>query len=168
MQLNKSSESKQFRSKLICVLMFFAIAHVGMGWFLGQFGAGLRINNTNSMPQTLFMSFKRKPQEPLKRGDFVCFKHPLSPQRLTKMVVGLPGDRIDLKDQHVFVNDQDYGAYFLVSPRSGKELNPIQVEQIPDGFVYVHAPHPESFDSRYAEFGLVKIDDIEEVLWPLF
>jgi len=41
-----------------------------------------------------------------KRGDIVVFFSPADGQRLVKRVVGLPGDRIGLRDNRLFVNDE--------------------------------------------------------------
>ena len=51
---------------------------------------------------------------------------------------------------------------------SGKSYSPIQSGTIPEGYVYVCGSHPDSFDSRYAEFGLIRVENIREKLWPLF
>jgi signal peptidase I len=40
-----------------------------------------------------------------KRGDIVVFYSPYDGTRLVKRVVGLPGDRIEMKDEHLFVNN---------------------------------------------------------------
>src|SRR5258707_4743278 len=39
-----------------------------------------------------------------KRGDVVVFYSPADEVRLVKRVIGLPGDRIELKNNEVFVN----------------------------------------------------------------
>ena len=40
-----------------------------------------------------------------KRGDIVVFYSPLDGKRLVKRVVGLPGDRIELRNNRLLVND---------------------------------------------------------------
>lgn len=39
-----------------------------------------------------------------RRGDIVVFMHPKSGQRMIKRLVGLPGDRIAIRDGEVFIN----------------------------------------------------------------
>jgi signal peptidase I len=46
------------------------------------------------------------PYRPLKRGDIVVFHYPVDPsQHFVKRVVGLPGDRIRLRNKTVLLND---------------------------------------------------------------
>lgn len=41
------------------------------------------------------------------RGDVVVFKHPTQGREFVKRVVGLPGDKIQLKDSVVFINGEE-------------------------------------------------------------
>jgi signal peptidase I len=47
-----------------------------------------------------------------KRGDVVVFFSPADEIRLVKRVVGLPGDTVELRDNHLFINGEEanYGA----------------------------------------------------------
>lgn len=98
---------------------------------------------------------------------YASISHSLSCRDLFKQIVGLPGDQIAINHDRVFINGCDYGYIHPKSP-SGLLLSPISEGIIPEGFVFVHATHPESFDSRYSEFGLVDIVQIKERLWPVF
>lgn len=42
----------------------------------------------------------------------------------------------------------------------GKPLTPISAASVPEGYVFVAGDNPNSFDSRYEEFGLVPIEKI--------
>lgn len=126
---------------------------------------GLCINSSPSLPHHLFRS---KPlQKNLSKGVFVKFSHPASAIPLVKQIAGLPGDEVRILNQCVYVNDIPSGELKTHS-KSGKEFSPTPEGEIPAGQCFVSSPHPDSFDSRYAEFGLVQIDDLEEELCPIF
>lgn len=128
-------------------------------------GYGIRLNKSNSLPQSIFISAPI--QLPLVKGQIVSFEHPHLQATLGKILIGFPGDVIAIRDQKVFVNELEIGIYKTVSS-SGKLYNPISYTTIPTGYFFVYTPHIESFDSRYSEFGLVNESWIKEVLWPLF
>src|ERR1700720_4931603 len=45
------------------------------------------------------------PYRPLERGDIIVFKYPFADhQHFVKRVIGLPGDRLKLVDQRVYIN----------------------------------------------------------------
>ena len=48
----------------------------------------------------------------------------------------------------------------LEKTSDGKPLTPISATSVPEGYVFVAGDHPNSFDSRYEEFGLVPIEKI--------
>src|SRR5713101_1175145 len=48
---------------------------------------------------------KLLPYRPLERGDIIVFKYPFADhQHFVKRVIGLPGDRLKVKDKQVFIN----------------------------------------------------------------
>ena len=64
------------------------------------------------------------PYDPIKHGDIVVFRYPLSPElHFVKRVIGLPGDRVKLVDRQVFVNGervhQENYARFSMFDRNG-------------------------------------------------
>lgn len=75
-----------------------------------------------------------------------------------KFVVGVPGDRIEVVGQQVVLQTRrgrlDVGRCKPAS-RNGVPLEPIKPQVIPEGYVYVWAPHVDALDSRYAVMGLV-------------
>lgn len=121
---------------------------------------GIRINGSESLPQRVFLSRIRKNAP--ERGDIVSFKHPLEEKIVAKEIAGLPGDEIRIEKGRVFVNDLDIGDVIT------DKMHPIAEGVIGEGFLFARGKHERSFDSRYAEFGLVPIACIREVLWPIF
>jgi conjugal transfer pilin signal peptidase TrbI len=126
----------------------------------------IRWNLSHSLPGRMFIgtTWDFTP----KRGDIVSFDHPMFPAPIAKVVVGVAGDSVDILRGHAIVNGSDLGIILDKSPRSGKPLRSIQPCVIPEGYVYVWAPHPESFDSRYQDIGLIHISRIKELLWCVF
>lgn len=63
------------------------------------------------------------PYDPIKRGDIVVFHYPLDPsQHYVKRVIGLPGDRILLRDKTVFVNDVPLEESYAVHVNGDRDL----------------------------------------------
>jgi len=48
-----------------------------------------------------------------KRGDIVVFHSPADGKRLVKRVVGIPGDRIAMRNNRLFINDEELKYEFL-------------------------------------------------------
>jgi signal peptidase I len=61
------------------------------------------------------------PYRPLQRGDIIVFKYPYADhQHFVKRVIGLPGDRLKLVDQQVFVNGKPLNEPYVVhDPSAG-------------------------------------------------
>lgn len=61
------------------------------------------------------------PQRPIRRGDVIVFKYPEEPERdFIKRVIGLPGDRLELRRKVVYINGQpiDEPYAHLIEPPS--------------------------------------------------
>jgi signal peptidase I len=61
------------------------------------------------------------PPPSIRRGDLLVFHYPPQPSRLlVKRVIGLPGDRLHLREGHVFLNDaplqEPYALYTAARP----------------------------------------------------
>lgn len=74
---------------------------------VNKFSYGLRLPVTNTLILDL-----GKPE----RGDVMVFKYPQDPSKnYIKRVVGLPGDRIDLRGNHVYINGEQVPQRLLGS-----------------------------------------------------
>ena len=76
------------------------------------------------------------------------------PQMFGKIVYGMPGDVVAHEGAAVTINGAPIGR---IKPRTktGEPLTPGAVGAIPAGCYYAGSPHPDGFDSRYAEIGFV-------------
>ncbi|PJD94536.1 MAG: signal peptidase I [Parachlamydia sp.] len=145
-------------------LCFFCMVLM-MGWIVHFAGYGIRINRSHSLPYSLFWASK---VEDITRNMLVLMHHPKNPSiSIVKIVAGLPGDPIEVRNGNVFVNHLYTGKVIPIS-KSGQVYTPISAGVIPEGYVFVFGSDPESFDSKYEEFGLVDMNWIEERLWVIF
>ena len=86
--------------------------------------------------------------EPIERGDVVVFWYPLDHSKsFIKRVIGLPGETIELRASHLYVNGKELvESYVPPSYLDGSNYGPVQ---IPDGNYFVMGDHRDSSnDSR--------------------
>ncbi len=107
------------------------------------------INRTPSLPYKAFFCVKGLT---LQKGDLVGIRGHRPPghqtkyfkdTHFTKRLLGLPGDQVP-------------SLPLKQSTKNNKPLHPLKAQTVPKGYVFVATNHPDSFDSRYQEFGLVK------------
>ena len=91
--------------------------------------------------------------------------HP-QPLSYVKRLAGVSGERITTDHSNLYVNGRLIGP-LRTHTRGGQPLTPLKAQVIPSGYVFVSADHPHSFDSRYAEFGLVKLEHIQGKTWGI-
>lgn len=83
-----------------------------------------------------------------------------------KTVLGTPGMVVLASDGGVWVGGE-YVGRAKKNALDGRLLKPIKPGTIPPGHYYLHADHPDSHDSRYAEVGLVPRERILGFALPL-
>lgn len=75
------------------------------------------------------------PYRPVMRGDIIVFHHP-NPPLLVKRVIGLPGDRLRIRDGRVYINgvllDEPYAAYEPAPPNSFRDNFPAKMYTDPE------------------------------------
>lgn len=144
------------------------------------------INQTPSLSYRAFICIKGLAPE---RGDFVSISdHPtkyFEEIHYTKRLMGFPGDKIEIHGNQMYINhkcvdntsvnkscthspDPSLIGSLRKATQDGRALHPFKNTVIPEGYVFVSADHPRSFDSRYEEFGLVKQEHIAGKCFGLF
>jgi signal peptidase I len=86
--------------------------------------------------------------EPIERGDVVVFWYPLDRSKsFIKRVVGLPGESIEIRDGHLYVNDEELpDQYVPAGYLDGSNYGP---RRIPQDDYFVMGDHRDSSnDSR--------------------
>jgi conjugal transfer pilin signal peptidase TrbI len=79
----------------------------------------------------------------------------------------MPGDVVTVADRTVYVNGEAVGQA-KTHAYDGHALAPIAPVVIPPGHYYVQGVGPHSFDSRYAESGLVRSEQVVAIVMPIF
>lgn len=120
----------------------------------------LAYNESASLPGTLFLVRTAElPSCGPKDGEHVQFQMREDARwyqgdRLLKVAKGCPGDSVRIVGRRIYINDWLAGEA-VEALNDGTPMAMIRAGVIPEGHYYMWASHPSSFDSRYAEFGLI-------------
>lgn len=136
---------------------------LALGWAAFSSQYRLALNVTDSLSGHLYL-IKLKDSSPYPRGTLIAFRWAADapiPKGTTviKEVAGIAGDRITHKKSQVFINDKTVSVMKNRS-KSDRPLAPGPTGIIPENHYYVHAPHPDSLDSRYDKCGLIHATQI--------
>ncbi|MCX6705664.1 MAG: signal peptidase I [Candidatus Woesebacteria bacterium] len=109
-------------------------------------------------------------KNPPKRGDVVVFTPPVSSDDYIKRVVGLPGDNVSIKENHVYINNKLLKEDYLTSEvltQGGSFLAGGQTYKVPDAEFFVMGDNrSHSYDSR--SFGSIKKKVISGRAWIIY
>ena len=107
----------------------------------------------------------------MKRFDIIAFEYD-DTKYLIKRVIGMPGDKVEYKNNHLYINGQLVKEEFISSQKTEDfSLTSLGYETIPnDKYLVLGDNRENSLDSR--EIGLVDEKDILRKLsikiWPIF
>jgi signal peptidase I len=96
-----------------------------------------------------------------RRGDVIVFIFPNDRSKdYIKRVIGLPGDKVEIRERKIYINDRliedPWGVYGTWGPSARDNYGP---KEIPPGFLLVLGDNRDnSEDSRY--WGFVPLDDV--------
>ncbi len=102
------------------------------------------------------------------RGDIVVIDDHLDRnQNIVKRIIALPGDRIAIQDNHVFINGDLLEEPYLNNSTEGSYVEAV----VPVGKFFVMGDNRScSLDSRYSEIGFVEYTRFKgkafSVVWP--
>lgn len=152
---------------MLAILFAFAV---------NRYGVALSVVNGTSMQPTLhdgdrllINRFKFLLDAPVV-GEVVTFKDPANDSRyLVKRVVGIPGDKIEIKNGVLYRNDQKVNESYIDSHIEDGNYGPVEVQK---GTVFVLGDNRHRYasrDSRYDSVGLVPFQlidgKVEFILW---
>lgn len=162
----KAASLKQFRRRflfsIIAVVLFILLVYA-----ISPF-AILGIRTTESVPGHLFLILKNKMPE---RDGYVAFTPPPNryhnKYRFIKFLGGIPGDQVAQESRNFYINGKFIG-YAKEKAMNGDFLELSGAGKIPEGKYFVRGTHPDSFDSRYKDIGLIDEKSIIGTAYRIF
>lgn len=103
----------------------------------------------------------------VKRNDIVSFSNSTS-KYLIKRVIGLPGDKVEFKNNELYINDRLFIEDYLSDESITHDFtfDTLGVSVVPEGSYFVLGDNrTNSQDSRDPKIGFVKKEDIVGRVW---
>lgn len=151
--------------QIIVVIMF---AYV-LVYFFGQTrtNIGQSMDTTLSGGDTVLLNELSYRLGGPKRNDIIAFKPngSTSSHSYIKRVVGLPGETIQIRDGMIYINDKIYLEKKDYTPMTEAGLAEEPIVLGTNEYFVLGDNRNNSEDSRFADVGLVKKDDIEGRVW---
>ena len=94
----------------------------------------------------------------IKKNDIVIIKK--KNKTIIKRIIGMPGDKLEIKDTYLYVNNSKYDNNKIID--SGNLKNTIKLNE--DEYFVLGDNRDNSIDSRYDEIGLIKKDEIKGIV----
>ena len=174
MEIGKANEDKDWGKELKEWIISISAA-ILLALIIRTFIVELYVVDGPSMKPTLqheerlvvnkFIYRVREPQ----KGEIVIFRYPRDPSRdFIKRVIATAGDTIEIKDGHVYVNDQLLREDYILE----KTRTEYPKVTIPEGRIFVMGDNRNnSEDSRFSDVGFVPLDLVKGkasiIFWPI-
>lgn len=157
-----------FKYVLLVVFILFLIMYVvTLTQVIGPSMSPNFNNNDVVMLDKVTYRFKS-----IKRGDIISFSY-ADTKYLIKRVIGLPGEKIEIKDNTIYINDMILNEPYLSNAENYDfSLTDLGYEIIPDDYYFVLGDNREnSLDSRDPKVGLIHkknvIGKVRARIWPI-
>jgi len=148
MRISNAAKKRLVIASLVALISLLGVTSCQRHYIIG-------FNMTESLEGTVYLVF---------RGDvpttdqIIAFKSPETrfyPEMMfLKIVKGRSGDTLSWDDQTILINGESLGLAKTVS-KDGASMDKTPATTIGKGQFFTWTPHPDSFDSRYIDIGLV-------------
>ena len=171
---NKTEEKKgDMRKEVVSWVRMFVIV-IAVVFVLTQFviinvrvPSGSMENTIMTKDRLIGFRFSYWFDEP-QRGDIILFSYPVDEkQTYIKRVIGLPGETIQIIDGMIYINGSVYleTQGFPQMENAGMAAQEITLGE--DEYFVLGDNRNQSEDSRFADMGNVKLEDIEGKVWAV-
>jgi conjugal transfer pilin signal peptidase TrbI len=153
-------------SKKWRLIIFLTLFNVGIIYALTT-NYKLLINTSYSLDNFAFIV--KKNALPQQAGEYIAFNAPsnqLYDKPFVKIVAGIPGDRLEVRNRVFYINGKEICRAKEYS-KTGMPLEIGPTGVLPPGSYFVYSPNKDSYDSRYKNVGWVKSRDIIGIATPI-
>jgi conjugative transfer signal peptidase TraF len=147
--------------------LLFSLLLLGVAIFLFS-TSRLIVNHSRSLPYHVLLLMKGGT---FKRGDLIAIEKEvafLDHKNFLKKVAGIPGDKVEVKEDGVFIKGEQVAKVFIEKTSKGIALTRVKTQVLSKNTYFVVGVHERSLDSRYQEFGLVKKENIFGKAYPIY
>lgn len=157
-RLNKKQTKMLIIAPIVFIMGILAVVYLTKK--IHSSGYEIRLNNTQSLPQTIWLVNKNQVTN-FKTGQYFSFYAPgdtmLTHGESTpvlKMVGATAGVYVSIVNHRLLINGYESGVLWYATERN-HILTPIESQVIESGCYFAWTPALYSYDSRYKDIGIV-------------
>ena len=149
-------------------------AHTLHAAWSAQYRIGLDVQRVACLPWQVYL-IARQPYKPtVERGDILMFRTDLALFRrqfpgvdaIAKLVAGLPGDRIEVRDNQLFINGVYWDRLWLLGFLEAEDGAFDRTFVVPEGYYFLAGTAPGSYDGRY--WGTITAEQVTGYVRPIW